>query len=288
MNGNDGVDTLSNIEKLIFRNGETVTLATPIILDLDGMGVGTMLASQSSAMFDIDGDGVADDTSWIGATEGFLFLDRDRNGTVSGIAELSFINDVAGAHSDLEGLRAFDSDADGTLSSSDIRFPDFGVWQDRNGDGIAQGGEALSLSAANVRSINLAASATEAAWEFGSTVIVNRGLYTRTDGTAMEYADAVLTTEASAPQPLAATAPGSSPETPVNNIASALEILAASSPASIGDYLGQSITTVPAASAAPPSAAPPTAGVRCRLGKQCEPAPRADAAGYVGVRRHGR
>jgi hypothetical protein len=39
-------------------------------------------------MFDIDGDGIADDTSWIGATEAFLFLDRD--GTVSGIAELSF------------------------------------------------------------------------------------------------------------------------------------------------------------------------------------------------------
>ena len=257
VNGNDGVDTLSNIEKLIFRNGETVTLATPIILDLDGMGVATTLASQSSAMFDIDGDGIADDTSWIGATEAFLFLDRDRNGTVSGIAELSFIDDVAGAHSDLEGLRAFDSNTDGSLSAGDIRFTDFGVWQDSNGDGTAQGTEVLSLSAANVRSINLAATATEAAWEFGSTVIVNRGLYTRTDGTAMEYADAVLTTQASAPQPqpLAATAPGSQPETP--SLASALETLAASSPPSIGDWIGQAVVG-PGASAAPPSAAPPS------------------------------
>ncbi|MEH2533415.1 hypothetical protein V1277_000201 [Bradyrhizobium sp. AZCC 1588] len=236
-NGNDGVDTLSSIEKLIFRNGETVTLAAPIILDLDGMGVETKTATQSSAMFDIDGDGIADDTSWIGATEAFLFLDRDRNGTVSGIAELSFIDDVAGAHSDLEGLRAFDRNGDGVLATNDVRFSDFRVWQDRNGDGIAQNAEILSLLEANVRSINLVASATEAAWAFGSTAIVNRGLYTRTDGTTMEYVDAALT-HASAPQPPAAAVPRF-PEAPVNSLASALETLAAGLPGSIGDWLGQ-------------------------------------------------
>jgi hypothetical protein len=191
-------------------------------------------------MFDIDGDGIADDTSWIGASEGFLFLDRDRNGTVSGIAELSFIDDAPDAHSDLEGLRAFDSNADGMLSADDVRFSDFRVWQDRNGDGIAENAEVLSLLQANVRSINLAASATEAEWAFGSTAIVNRGLYTRTDGSTMEYVDAALT-QASTPQPPAATVADSPTQTPVNSLASALETLAAAPAASIGDWLAQSM-----------------------------------------------
>nr|WP_256375912.1 hypothetical protein [Bradyrhizobium sp. WSM1743] len=234
-NGSDGVDTLTSIERLIFRNGETVTLAAPIILDLDGLGVETTTASQSSATFDIDGDGTDDDTSWIGTTEAFLFLDRDRNGTVSGISELSFTDDVAGARSDLEGLRAFDSNRDGMLSVGDIRFSDFNLWQDSNGDGFAQDGEILSLSAAGVRSINLSASATEASWAFGSTVIVNRGSYTRTDARTMEYVDAALT-RATVPQPpavdignVASTA--SLPQT----LASALEILSANPAPSIGE-----------------------------------------------------
>jgi hypothetical protein len=191
-NGDDGTDTLSSIERLVFRNGETVTLSAPIILDLDGQGVETATADQSDAWFDIDGDGAVDDTSWIGATEAFLFLDRDGNGTVSGIGELSFIDDTDGAMSDLEGLRAFDSNEDGLLSAEDTRFDAFRLWQDRNGDSIAQGCEILGLSEAGVRSIDLAANATNGAWEFGVTAIVNRGRYTRTDGTAMDYVDAVL------------------------------------------------------------------------------------------------
>ncbi|MBR0984321.1 hypothetical protein JQ642_10320 [Bradyrhizobium liaoningense] len=231
-NGSDGVDTLTSIERLIFRNGETVTLAAPIILDLDGLGVETTTASQSSARFDIDGNGTADDTSWIGTMEAFLFLDRDRNGIVSGISELSFADDVAGARSDLEGLRAFDSNRDGMLSADDIRFSDFNLWQDRNGDGRAQDGEILSLATAGVRSINLTASATEGSWEFGSTVVVNRGSYTRTDGHTMDYVDAALT-QATAPQQLAAA--DANAASSAQTLASALGILSANPAPSIGE-----------------------------------------------------
>lgn len=200
VNGNDGVDTLSSIERLIFRNAERVTLAAPIILDLDGMGVETKTAGQAVALFDIDSDGLADDTSWIGATEGFLFLDRDGNGTVSGIGEMSFIDDVKGAFSDLEGLRAFDSNRDGVLSADDIRFDDFRIWQDRNGDGEAQETEITTLADNKVLSVDLAATATKEQWEFGSTAIVNRGRYLRADGSSMEYIDAALSYFSATPE----------------------------------------------------------------------------------------
>ena len=193
VDGNDGTDTISGIEQLQFRGGTTLSIASPIILDLDGNGVRTVSAANSRARFDLDGDGLADDTSWIGAGEGFLFLDRDGNGTVSGVGELSFIEDVAGARSDLEGLRAFDSNNDGRLSSADTRFADFRVWQDRDSDGAVDTGEVLTLQAASVASLSLTRTAVTSVNNPGDVIALNNGTYTRTDGTTRTLLDASLT-----------------------------------------------------------------------------------------------
>ena len=193
VNGNDGVDTLASVERLVFRNGETLTLAAPIVIDLDGAGIETVDAAQSSIMFDIDGDGFADRTSWIGKSEAFLFRDRNRDSVMSGIAEMSFIDEAAEARSDLDGLRSLDSNGDGMISSKDERFGELYLWQDRNADGIVQAGEVFSLTNAGIRSLDLGATAVESNWALGSTVVVNQGTYTRTDGTQMRYADLVLT-----------------------------------------------------------------------------------------------
>ena len=192
-NGNDGTDTITGIEQLQFSGGASVNIAAPIILDLDGNGVRTVSAATSNARYDLDGDGLTDDTSWIGNTEGFLFLDRDSNGTVTNAGEFSFIGDVAGAKSDLEGLKAFDSNNDGILSALDTRFGEFRVWQDRDGDGAAEEGEILSLTTAGVRSINLTGTAVNATTALGEVAVINRGSYTRTSGATMEFLDAALT-----------------------------------------------------------------------------------------------
>ena len=133
LHDNEGRDQLFSVERLIFRGGVSFGVVAPIVLDLDGGGVDRLSASQSDALFDFDGDGVGDDTSWIGTGEGLLFLDRNSDGLLSDAGELSFIDDLADAASDLAGLRAFDSDGDGLLSAGDTRFAEFKVWRDANG-----------------------------------------------------------------------------------------------------------------------------------------------------------
>jgi Ca2+-binding RTX toxin-like protein len=190
--GNDGTDTLSGIETVQFKD-QSMAIVSPIILDLDGNGVDTRSADQSRATFDMNADGIRDDTSWIGSADGFLFLDRDRNGTVSGIDEMSFVDDAPGADTDLAGLRTFDSNGDGKLSAADDRFDDFRVWRDRNGDGAVDSGEILAFSDIDLASIDLNGVATASTVNPGDVAVVNTGSWTESDGTVMALADAKMT-----------------------------------------------------------------------------------------------
>ena len=191
--GDDGIDQLSSIERLMFRGGETISIASPIILDLDGDGVRTVSAATSDARFDLDGDGLADDTSWISAGDAFLYLDRDGNGTMSGVEEISFVDDIPNAATDLAGLAAFDTNNDRVLDARDARFADFGVWRDADGDGAVDEGETASLAAVGIRSINLVGTPVNNVTEFGEVAIANTGTFTLTNGTTRSFADAALT-----------------------------------------------------------------------------------------------
>lgn len=191
--GDDGIDTVAGIERLVFKNDVTVNITSPILLDLDGGGVERLSADESNARYDLDNDGVTDDTSWVGRGEGILFLDRDGNGTVTNVGEFSFVDDKIGARSDLDGLRAFDSNADGVLSEGDAKFGDFRVWKDSNGNGSADAGEILGLAEAGVASIKLTGTAVTGLVRPGEVAVINKGSYTRTDGTTAEMLDAALT-----------------------------------------------------------------------------------------------
>jgi hypothetical protein len=191
--GDDGTDTISSIELLSFKNGETASVISPIILDLAGDGIETVSAADSKARFDLDGDGLADDTSWIGTGEAFLWLDRDGDGTVSDASEITFTGDLPDAASDLAGLHAFDSNSDGKLTAVDTRFADFGIWRDADGDGAVDAGETATLAQAGIASFNLAGTAVNATSELGEVAILNTGTYTLTSGATRTFDDAALT-----------------------------------------------------------------------------------------------
>ena len=190
--GNDGVDTVSGIEKAEFKGGAQVGITSPIVLDLNGNGVTLLDNRNTNVAFDWDGDGRKDQTGWVGKDDGFLMIDRDGNGTVSNAGELSFTSDKPNAKSDLDGLRAFDSNNDGILSGADDRFDQFKIWQDRNGNGRADRNEVMSLSDAGVASINLAGEAVNRNWAWGENMTINTGAFTRTDGSAGAFGDVAL------------------------------------------------------------------------------------------------
>jgi len=195
VSGDDGTDQLIGVETAQFSD-QSVSLASPVILDLDGDGV-TLATKTAGARFDWNGDGVADRTGWTTGRDGFLALDRDGDGKVSGASELSFVNDKPGVRSDLDGLSAFDTDHDGRLSASDDQFAKFGVWVDANGNGIADAGEFKTLSDAGIASIGLGGTPTARSWGWDDNLVLNTGSFQRTDGSNGAFADVALNYDAS-------------------------------------------------------------------------------------------
>lgn len=191
--GNDGTDTLIGIETLTFAGGESMSIAAPIVLDLDGNGVGLISAANSVARFDMNGDGKEDDTSWFASGDALLFFDFDGNGTVTSAAEFSFVNSIPNAKSDLAGLAAFDINRDGHITSTDTTFASFRLWQDRNGDGVAGSDEITTLTQSQVASLNLTGTPTNLAAPMGGGAVINHGQFTRIDGTKGAFADAAFT-----------------------------------------------------------------------------------------------
>ncbi|HST35717.1 MAG TPA: hypothetical protein VLK25_03700, partial [Allosphingosinicella sp.] len=166
---------------LMFRDG-MMGLGAAIVLDLDGDGIELTKRKKAKARFDMNADGVADDTGWVGKSDGILVLDRNGNGVVDGTGEMSFAGDLPGAKSALEGLSAFDSNRDGAFDADDDKFGDFRVWRDLNGNGLTDGGELLTLADAGIASIGLGARANNRAWKRDQNIVVSTGTFTRTDG----------------------------------------------------------------------------------------------------------
>lgn len=133
----------------------------PIVFDLDGDGL-ELRSVNASRLAAVDADGVVYRTGWVGQDDGILVLDRNGDGRIDRQSEISFVEDVKGAKTDLEGLAAYDSDGDGRLTSSDERFDEFRVWRDLDQDGVSSDGELMSLKEAGIAGISLKGRSTGA------------------------------------------------------------------------------------------------------------------------------
>ena len=130
----------------------------------------------STAFYDIHGNGYRHHLSWVSADDGILAYDRDGDGGISEREEISFVDYVEGARTDLEGLRHFDTNGDDVFDSSDAEWSQFVVWQDLDQDGVSDPGELRTLDEAGIRSISLVSSG-EPETRADGTRVFGRGTY---------------------------------------------------------------------------------------------------------------
>ncbi len=126
--------------------------ADPLIVDLDGDGF-DLLPFKDGVMFDINGDGKKELTSWITGDDAFLALDRNLNGKIDSGKEL--FGDQNGAPNGFLELSKLDWDKNGILNLKDPMFKKLLLFRDLNRNGKSEKGELTPLYKVGIRSINL-------------------------------------------------------------------------------------------------------------------------------------
>ncbi|USG59738.1 M10 family metallopeptidase C-terminal domain-containing protein [Sneathiella marina] len=159
------------------------SLISPLVLDLDGDGVELSSVEGSTAFFDLDRDGFAEQTGWVSADDGLLALDINGNGYIDDISEL-FGNATTDGFTELAAL---DSNGDGIIDASDTEFANLKIWQDMDQDGLTDDGELSTLMDQGIVSIDLGATITDS-WNAGNH-ISHESTFTRSDGSTNAVED---------------------------------------------------------------------------------------------------
>lgn len=161
--------------------------ASPVVLDLDGDGVEltTYNDTTTTTFFDIDGDGFAQRTAWVGSDDGLLARDLDESGAIEAVDELFGSPSVDG----FALLAALDDNGDHVINQYDDAWSDLIIWKDANGDAVSQSGELHTLASLNIVSIDLAG-VTASSSTINGNPISHTSTYTLSGGTTRAAADA--------------------------------------------------------------------------------------------------
>ena len=140
---------------------------SPIIVDVNGDGF-SLTDVPGGVSFDLNANGVAEQSSWTaaGSDDSFLVLDRNGNGTIDNGQELfgNFTMQPAAPegeeHNGFIALAYFDSpdiggNGDGKISKLDSVFKSLRLWQDQNHNGISEPEELHGLKEMGLKSIDL-------------------------------------------------------------------------------------------------------------------------------------
>lgn len=159
-----GEIVLTNI-LTIFRGG--------LIIDVDQ---DNEIQMDRSISFDMDGDGVTEEVGWMGAGDGLLVMDLNRDGKITDVGEVvgqnfawtpegnggsSEAKYFSGAYEalflmDANALRDRNEDGynDGVVDEKDAFFHDLRIWIDENGNGLTDDGELKTLLDLGITSIS--------------------------------------------------------------------------------------------------------------------------------------
>ena len=155
----------------------------PLVVDMDGDGIELVSLAESTAFFDLDDDGIAEKTGWVGKDDGLLALDKNGNGEIDGINEVFGNDETAG----LVELATHDDNEDGVIDKEDDVYDELVIWRDADQDGVTDAGETVSLKEANIISFSLQDNPTNE--EVEGNLIAGFSEYTKTDGTKGQVAE---------------------------------------------------------------------------------------------------
>ncbi len=157
----------------------------PLVLDLGALGI-ELTSIENGVHFDLDKNGFAEKTAWIGRQDGFLVLDRNNDGSINDGGELFgdqvTLKNGTTSVSGFEALAELDSNGDGIIDSSDSMWNSLCVWVDDNQDGLS-GGELKKLSELGIESISLEVTKEENVDTATGTMEAEYSMVTFTDGT---------------------------------------------------------------------------------------------------------
>ena len=168
----------------------------PLVFDLGGDGITTVSLEESNAFFDLDNNGFAEKTSWVGAKEGLLAYDKNGDGIINGGNELfgdrTLMKDGKTlASSGFSALAEYDDNKDGKIDSNDAIYTLLRIWQDSDGDGIASAGELRRLVDLGIVSIGLSYSNTGVT-DGANNIQVRTGTFILADGSSRTVGEYLL------------------------------------------------------------------------------------------------
>ncbi len=126
---------------------------TPILISFDRQAsLSNLLAPDRHVRFDLAGDGIGRQWPWVKPTTGILVWDPNHTGNItSGLQLFGNVTWWLFWNDGYEPLAALDNDHNGWLEGTELQG--IAVWFDRNGDGVAQPGEVVSLDLLGIKRI---------------------------------------------------------------------------------------------------------------------------------------
>ncbi|MBR4343536.1 MAG: DUF2974 domain-containing protein, partial [Lachnospiraceae bacterium] len=136
----------------------------PLVIDVNKDNKIDLLAvdaPENRAYFDLDKNGFAEKTAWIGENDGFLVYDRNGNGKIDDSGEM-FSDQVILSDGTLSGngfraladLNDYNDDRRNVINEKDSAFDSLKVWIDKGTDGKSEG-ELISLKELGIKEISL-------------------------------------------------------------------------------------------------------------------------------------
>lgn len=151
------IEKLQNMDEKYEDAASVAPPRDPLIIDLGSDGI-ELTTLSDGVNFDLDRNGFAEKTAWIGTEDGFLAMDKNENGIIDNGGELfgdRFIMENGRVSSSgFEALISLDENEDGIIDSEDDAFSELFIWIDGNHNGRTENSELVSLEDMDIVSID--------------------------------------------------------------------------------------------------------------------------------------